>query len=374
MKVFRYGALARTVTLAVALFLVGQSPVSASLPHWITAGSLPAEAYVSQSVLLANGQVLASGSAQGYLYHPRTGKWSATRPYRVSHGNSWLAPLSNRKVLLVSDDRRKTEVYDPHTNRWALTGRLPSLNRVDLFSPTTNGAIAVIDELTDDSQATLRYDESSGTWTPTATANLHSIVAVTELATGDVLFIAADECVSTPCSATPEGAIYHAASGTWRPAKPLPYPVVDPSATRLKDGSVLVAGGDGPVGRQGGVERVGPLRKAEIYHPATDTWTPTGRMLKARGPGFWFEGAGRPGQSSTLLNNGEVLVAGGTGETSMLKSSELYHPVSGKWSPAGKMTRARSDQAATLLRNGDVLLSGGHNQYNLVRQSNVYRP
>jgi Kelch motif/Galactose oxidase, central domain len=62
-----------------------------------------------------------------------------------------------------------------------------------------------------------------------------------------------------------------------------------------------------------------------------------------------------------LLPNGKVLVAGGVGTSGFLSSAELYDPASGTWTATGSLTTAREVHTATLLPNGKVLVAGGYN-------------
>ena len=55
------------------------------------------------------------------------------------------------------------------------------------------------------------------------------------------------------------------------------------------------------------------LASAELYDPASGTWTPTGSLNTARGE-----------HTATLLPNGMVLAAGGFGASGVLASAELY--------------------------------------------------
>ena len=79
------------------------------------------------------------------------------------------------------------------------------------------------------------------------------------------------------------------------------------------------------------------------------------------------------GSTATILNGGEVLIAGGTSTTIqfcdrgsphglttvVLPSAELYNPASGTFAFTGSMLTARTGHTATLLRNAKVLVVGG---------------
>ena len=97
----------------------------------------------------------------------------------------------------------------------------------------------------------------------------------------------------------------------------------------------------------------GPLstsaNTAELYNPASSTSTYTGDLV-----------TGRYAHTATLLPNGTVLIVGGvdvSGNT--LMSAEIYNPSSGTFSATGAPNVARQGHTATLLRNGLVLIAGG---------------
>jgi galactose oxidase-like protein len=88
------------------------------------------------------------------------------------------------------------------------------------------------------------------------------------------------------------------------------------------------------------------LDSAELYDPATGTWSATDSLND-----------GRADHVGTLLPNGMVLVAGGTSLD--IDSAELYDPAARTWSLTGSLNTPRKDHAATLLANGMVLVTGG---------------
>jgi len=124
----------------------------------------------------------------------------------------------------------------------------------------------------------------------------------------------------------------------WTSTGAMTTPRYGHTATLLRTGKVLVAGGAGPKNCNGS-----STRTAELFDPATGTWSETGSLNTARS-----------NHTATLLQNGEVLVAGGAADT----SAELYDPTTGTWRIAGSMNAIGKYISATLIPTGKVLAVG----------------
>ena len=133
------------------------------------------------------------------------------------------------------------------------------------------------------------------------------------------------------------------------------------TATLLPDGTVLVAGGWYP-----GTS----LASAELYDPATEKWSSTGSLQTARD----IHTATLLRNGKVLVVGGHLRIKGKPGSAT-LASAELYDPASKTWSATESMHTERSFHNATLLPDGKVLVVGGLNQRgNPVSTAEVYDP
>ena len=270
------------------------------------------------ATLLLDGKVLVVGgegsstSTVAELYNPTTGSWSGTGALAAGRQNHTATRLPNGKVLVAGgirasfpggnyaeDSMASAELYDPATQTWSSAG----------------------------SMASERFDHTAAL-----------------LPDGKVLVIAGrifhypsffDQTVA-------DAEIYDPATNSWSPAGALARGRSQFAAAVLVGGKVLVAGGYGPAAG-------GYMPHAEIYDPTTNTWSSAGSMSAGRGFG----------PTATRLANGKVLVAGGYNDNGLLATAELYDPAMNVWSPAASFSVARNNHAAELLPDGRVLIVGG---------------
>jgi hypothetical protein len=144
--------------------------------------------------------------------------------------------------------------------------------------------------------------------------------------------------------------LYDPASGRFETLPKLATRRVGHSATLLPSGKVLIAGGTGGRRFEGGRWIGDVAASAELYDPASRTFRPTGSMRTPRAH-----------QAAVLLADDRVLVAGGYAgaDSNALSSAEIYDPASGVFLPAGSLATARVADVAVLLQDGRVLVPGG---------------
>ena len=134
-------------------------------------------------------------------------------------------------------------------------------------------------------------------------------------------------------------------------------------AYTLPDGRILVMGGTNTTGVDGAASIF--YATAEIYDPATGTWSATGSLTTG----------GRVLHTAIGLWGGRILIAGGWNGSAALSSAEIYDPAAGTFSATGSMTTARADHRSIMLFNGKVLITGGFDSSGApIASAEIYDP
>jgi N-acetylneuraminic acid mutarotase len=323
---------------------------------WNAASSMSVGRSRHTATLLPGGKVLVAGGTVGtfYLssaevYDPAAGAWSGAGNMSIARTAHTATLLPDGTVLIAgglngAGTLSSAEIYDPATNIWSSAGSMSSARQSASETLLLNGKVLVAGGTGGAgilSSAEI-YDPATDTWSSAGSMlNARSGHTAVLLSNGKV-FVAGGSAGGPMTAAE----VYDPDTNSWNAATSMGTARAGHSATLLPDGRVLVAGGYYvTLSGRSQTQYAIPLQSAEIYDPATDSWTGASSMSAAH-----------TGHAAMLLRSGKVLVAGGSSST----SAELYDPGTNTWTGTGQMSSARADASATRLLDGRVLMAGGN--------------
>ena len=152
------------------------------------------------------------------------------------------------------------------------------------------------------------------------------------------------------------------------------------TATQLNDGRILVTGGYDETFDANGFNEA--TATAELFDPGSQTFSCVGG---GSSPCSNVMSSARWNHRATLLNDGTVLVTGGTptdsGTREGTASADLFNPSNNSFSALPNMNSARQGHSSTLIQgcgcaaDGMVLIAGGQNQTGAVTNTaELYDP
>lgn len=346
-------------------------------------------AYLQNATLLNNGTVLMAGgincqaadncsflnSAQ--IYDPGSDTFKSTGNLATARAAPAVL-LANGQVLIAGGyscdsngfcaSLRSVEIYDPNSGTFSSAGNMTVDRYGHTMTVLNNGKVLIAggqsctpaNSCTALSTAEI-YDPVAGTFSPSigTLAFARFGAAATRLSDGKVLIVGGHDGTNFPAT----GEIYFPNSDFFGlTSNDLAAPRYQATATLLNNGKVLITGGS-TCAAPGC-----PTNSAELFDESIGRFSSVSNNLNAA----------RLNHTATLLNNGQVLIAGGDSSCGSSctsdASTELYDSVAGTFTSSQTLAFARAGHSATLLQNGNVLFVGGINAGVTQSSNESYQP
>jgi hypothetical protein len=354
--------LGATTVTASSAGISGSAALAVTANVWSAGGNLTVARNGLVAVILPGGQVLAIGgtpvgqnSSTGATesYDPTTNAWTYEHFMMYGRIGHTATVLPNGKVLVVGGGGdagppiQVAEIYDPTANAWSTAGATVCARSGHTTTVLQTGKVLVaggvfqmagVAPMCPGVLAIEIYDPSTGAWSTAA-----SMLAARNQHTATLLRDGKLLLAGGTGSADPSAEVYDPVANAWTATGSMSVHRTGHTASLLSDGRVLAAGGwmsaNGSTG----------LASAETFDETSNTWVSVASMSQ-----------GRVFHTATVLLSGSVLIAGGASANggSVLASSEVFSPTTGQWTPAAMMLHPYVSHAAVLLQNGIALVVG----------------
>jgi RHS repeat-associated protein len=354
-------------------------------PKWTTTADMVKKRNGHTATVLPTGRVLVAGGTDGAtvfssaeLYDRTTGTWSSTgsmtgaRKYQSAVLlNTSSNTTTSGKVLIAggansSSALSTAQLYSPSTGQWISAGTMNASRYQHTATLLSNGRVLVAGGVSGstvlNTAAVYNPSSGSGTWAGVSSMAVSrrwhtaTLLSTTNATLNNKVLVVGGNSGSNSLTSVQ---LFDGTS-SWSTLTSLSSSRQEHSATRLTDGRLLVAGG-----KSGSTT----LNSALLFNPATGSgsWASAGTMTSRR-----------HGQSDSLLptsvvTNGQVLLAGGWDGNITVSSAELF-TAPATWTATNAMPEPMKYHTASVLSNGMLLIAGGVEGSTPLDSAHLYDP
>ena len=260
------------------------------------------------------------------------------------------------------------EIYDPATNTFTAVAPLNGPRAGHAAATLPDGRVMVVGGTTNFTDITTAatgslntveiYNPATNTWAAgPAIGGRRLVPSLTRLSTGRMLVAGGIEIsvlfgIPIAATSTIKAQLYNPATNTWSNAANMPSGRAyhQDSQVTLADGRVLLSGGV-LVPDLINAANSASIANADVYNPATNTWVAT-TMSRAR-----------TGHSASLQASGQVIVCGGAegllSASTPIDAVARFDAATNSWVDLAPLTQPRAGHSAALLPDGHLLILGG---------------
>lgn len=324
------------------------------------------------ATLLKDGRVVVVGGrgvdglsalASCELYTPKTNKWTSCAPLATARSHHAATALNDGRLLVTGGTTHESvdgqnrfvalasaELYDPKTNTWSPAAPMADARNGHTATLLLDDTVLVAGGAREQRQhltSVERFDPKTNTWTrekPMDVARwLHAAVRDSE---GDVVVVGgrsnAAQQGKGPGVSIADVERFEVKSGTWKALPPMNEPRQRTAVIAEPTGAGLIV--------IGGQTATSSTNYAETWSPGLTEWKPFENHLSMS----------LSSHTGTRLPSGDLVVIGGEPPNAVDTTRVQRWVLASKtWCLAGELKTGRKQHTATLLDDGRVLVVGG---------------
>jgi N-acetylneuraminic acid mutarotase len=305
---------------------------------------------VSRSRLLATGAVALVISCAAAALHAQGGPWTVKGMMPYDRAEIAVATM-NGKIYVISGQSRGvdanefTQEYDPATGNWRELALMPAVAS-HAGAVALNGRVYVVGGFT----ATVHLGAVDRVFEYDPATDMWKALAPLSAPRGAVGVVVLDGKIHAIGGRDPQlrtvstHEVYDSAANKWSIVASLPIPR-DHLGIAVAAGKIHVFGGRlGPTPERSG--------RHDVYDAATDTWTTAAPLLTPRSAGVFFV------QSNRIVYAGGECKDPQTGTT--FNEAEVYDPATNTWTALPPLPSGRHAGAAIVVGDQAYVIGGNN--------------